>query len=346
MMWLISTVLAAPVENSESADKAEVQRLRERMNRYQESGALEYSEKVYRQMLEIDPKNQWMTDGDHLAGAVASNARGDLRTTLKRLERCRDSERATKWKVFLWEETGSVKLERIEGAELSIMMGLMNPDQLAAINYANEYLTRHKTFEGRLPNGAYQYGQRQFLVSATGLTMAGDVTVNEALSNNTSFLSTVGSLVNSGTVSIASDVGGWRISAGDIVESQVGLPAQTYTSLRVEPMVNLQLEQWLARAFVSGRLATRSMSRTYMFGSGVEVGYSFGDFVPTMGLSVDVARLEFNAQSYIKRSLGYSIRARTGYTLSEQVHLYTFIDAGILGSHSTVGMSFGGQYFF
>ena len=46
------------------------------MNRFQESGALQYSERVYKQMLEIDSKQQWMTDSDHLAGAMAANCRG------------------------------------------------------------------------------------------------------------------------------------------------------------------------------------------------------------------------------------------------------------------------------
>ncbi len=348
MMWLVSTVIAAPMEKSALADKAEIQRLRERMNRYQESGALEYSEKVYKQMLEIDTKNQWMTDGDHLAGAVASNARGDLQTTLKRLERCRDSERATKWKVFLWEETGPVKIERVEGADLSIMMGLMSPEQLAAIDYANAYLASNKAFEGRLPNGAYQYGQKQFLVSATGLTMAGEATQDQVLSQGKkeSFLSTLGSSIEMVALSTAGDVGAWHISSGDVVDSMVAIPAQTYISTRIEPSIALQLEQWRARGFLSGRFATRSLSRTYMFSSGLDVGYTFGAFTPTLGLAVDVARLEFETQKYIKRSLGYSVRARTEYNLSDQINLHAILDAGILGSHNTVGFAVGSQYTF
>lgn len=346
MMWLVSTVIAAPMEKSALADKAEIQRLRERMNRYQESGALEYSEKVYKQMLEIDTKNQWMTDGDHLAGAVASNARGDLQTTLKRLERCRDSERAIKWKVFLWEETGPVKIDRVEGADLSIMMGLMSPEQLAAIDYANTYLANNKTFEGRLPNGAYQYGQKQFLVSATGLTMAGEARQDQVLSKKTSFLSDLGSSIEIGAMSIAGDVGAWHISSGEIVDSMVDIPAQTYISTRIEPSIALQLEQWRARGFLSGRFATRSLSKTYLFSSGLDVGYTLGAFTPTLGLTVDVARMEFNAQRYIKRSLGYSIRSRTEYTLSDQINFHAILDAGILGSHTTVGFAVGSQYTF
>ena len=52
-------------------------------------------------MLDIDSKQQWMTDSDHFAGAMASNARGDLAETLKRLERCNVNERALKWRSFL-----------------------------------------------------------------------------------------------------------------------------------------------------------------------------------------------------------------------------------------------------
>ena len=136
----------------QSVDEAEISRLREQMNRYQESGALEYSEKVYQQMLEIDTRQRWMSDGDHLAGAMAANSRGDLAETLERLERCLSSERAVQWRSFMWAETGAVRIERIEGAQLSIMMGLMSPDQIAAIDFANQGLSTQKYFEGRLHN--------------------------------------------------------------------------------------------------------------------------------------------------------------------------------------------------
>ena len=81
-MHLRNTVdRSSPLESQISADEAEINRLREEMNRFQESGALQYSERVYKQMLEIDTKQQWMTDSDHLAGAMAANSRGDLAGT-------------------------------------------------------------------------------------------------------------------------------------------------------------------------------------------------------------------------------------------------------------------------
>ena len=112
-----------------------------------------------------------MTDGDHLGGAMASNSRGDLAETLERLERCRSSERAVKWRSFLWSETGPVKIESQSASELTLMMGLLTPDQIAAIDYANQQLKQQRVFVGRLPNGAYQYGSSQLIVSAAGITM-------------------------------------------------------------------------------------------------------------------------------------------------------------------------------
>ena len=99
LLYCTSFSFATPLEEDDSssvqkespklsADEAEVLRLREQMNRYQESGALEYSEKIYQQMLELDTRQRWMSDGDHLAGAMAANSRGELAETLNRLELC------------------------------------------------------------------------------------------------------------------------------------------------------------------------------------------------------------------------------------------------------------------
>jgi hypothetical protein len=56
-MILFSTLITlASAESVISADQAEINRLREELNRYQESGALQHSEKVYKQMLALDSK--------------------------------------------------------------------------------------------------------------------------------------------------------------------------------------------------------------------------------------------------------------------------------------------------
>ena len=53
MLWVLGLAYAVPpddtvsVESNISADEAEIYRLREEMNKFQESGALQYSERVY-----------------------------------------------------------------------------------------------------------------------------------------------------------------------------------------------------------------------------------------------------------------------------------------------------------
>ena len=66
MLWVLGLAHAVPpdatvsLESEISADEAEIHRLREEMNKFQESGALQYSERVYKQMLDLDVKQQWM----------------------------------------------------------------------------------------------------------------------------------------------------------------------------------------------------------------------------------------------------------------------------------------------
>ena len=331
----------------QSADEAEISRLREQMNRYQESGALEYSEKIYKQMLEIDTRQKWMRDGDHLAGAMASNTRGDLAETLNRLERCVDSKRAVQWRSFIWSETGPVRIERIDGAELSIMMGLMSPDQIAAIDFANQILNSQRYFEGRLPNGAYQYGSKQFLVSSTGLTMPSDATKEQAVSNPSKSMNktdiTSSEFVWGGGIFTGTSM--WLLGEGLILENNAVLDAQTMLAISLSPYMALTRDSWTLYGDIGLRGARNTIRQAYIIRPGIHVGRSVGSKVEIrVGSSVDVARLSFDDVSYIKRSIGYSVIGMGSYCLTENWCLHGTLDGGLLGSHNTFSSGVGIQY--
>jgi len=330
-----------------SVDEAEILRLREQMNRYQESGALEYSEKIYQQMLEIDTRQRWMSDGDHLAGAMAANSRGDLAETLERLERCLSSERAVQWRSFMWAETGAVRIERIEGAQLSIMMGLMSPDQIAAIDFANQGLSTQKYFEGRLPNGAYQYGEKQFLVSATGLTMASDATKEQAVSNPPKSMKAKTGVrsegVLSGGVSALSSL--LILGEGLILENNAVLDAQTMPAVSLTPYIGYTWSDWTLYGDMGLRGARNSIRQAYIIRPGVHLGRGFNRRSEIrVGSSIDVARLYFDDAAYIKRSVGYSVSGTGIFCLTEHLCVQGTIDGGLLGSHNTFSSGIGLQY--
>lgn len=357
ILWtLIASLFAEPLPSSNagsskrmSADQAEITRLREKMNQYQQSGALEYSEKMYLQMVELDPRSKWMKDSDHLAGAMASNAKGDLLETLKRLERCTESERALQWRRFLLEETGPVRIEKSANAELNIMMGLMNPDQIAAIAYANEQLQQGKVFQGRLPNGAYQYGSQQFLVSAMGLTTANGATLQQSntpdVSSNAvsgqSFWDIVDGEIG---VGISSDVSIWHLSEGIILENQQTLSPKTQVSFGIRPQLRLNGSVTSVRGEVGLRQIAGRTFRARVWEPGLHLEYYWPKMFVALGSNLTVGRLEFDEAEYIKRSLGYSFVTSTGYKLIDNMYLTGRLEGGVLGSHNMWALGLGVAY--
>lgn len=356
LLWILSTAHATPdtdtaaVESKMTAEEAEIFRLREEMSRFQESGALQYSERVYKQMLEIDTKQQWMTDGDHLGGAMASNSRGDLAETLERLERCRSSERAVKWRSFLWSETGPVKIESRSASELTIMMGLLTPDQIAALDYANQQLKQQRVFVGRLPNGAYQYGSSQFIVSAAGITMT-----NTSLdSGNTVASQTVEGVVKepfkesikevkfSGGLGAATGV--FLLGEGIMLETDQTLESRTMLSLDIRPHVTISHPWGFASLELGARNAQHKTTNALVFIPSATIGKEFDKFRVGVRTSLDVARLTFQEADYIKRSVGYTFGLRGNYCPLDSVCVDGQVEAGILGSHSVFGTSLGMVY--
>ena len=169
MMWMLLLLNLAFAQRSE--EEAEVIRLRSTMSQRYKTGAWAAVEKSYQQMLSVDPSGKWLTDSDHLQGAMAASSRGDLAHTIERLNRIKADEEAIRWRHSLEDSSGPVELKAIEGAEIRNVHQIFAPDQLEAIFFANTLLKEEGEFNGRLPVGAYQYGDLQLLVSPFGLDL-------------------------------------------------------------------------------------------------------------------------------------------------------------------------------
>ena len=331
-----------------SADEAEIKRLRQEMNRFQESGSLQYSEKLYLQMLKIDSELEWMTDADHLAGAMAVNAKGDLAETLIRLERCHSSERAIQWRSFLWSETGPVRIQSQPEADLTIMMGLLNPDQIAALDFANQTLKSQKTFVGRLPNGAYQYGAQQFIVNSSGIMMASQasepVQVQEEKVND--LIPFLPLEADAWDVSVVGSVAVTmlRLGEGDVVETGMTLDPRVLGSTGVIPSVRFTTNPFYTQLELGYRVANNANTEFRSFVPGLVVGTRLNDFEVALRARADFARLSFNEIGYIKRSIGYTYGLKGGYCPIAGLCVEGQMETGVLGSHSLFGTGLSVSY--
>ena len=376
IFWLLGIALATPtsdqdiivstVEPKKSVEEAEIFRLREEMNRFQESGALQYSERVYKQMLDVDSKQQWMTDSDHLAGAMASNSRGDLAETLNRLERCVDSERAIKWRSFLWSETGPVKIDSQSEAELTIMMGLLGPDQIAALDFANEQLRTQRTFIGRLPNGAYQYGTKQFIVSATGMSMASSASAKTSATSTSEEPSKtrVGSEKNrkeklakmnsktrefekpQSSGGIGAAVGVTFLGEGIMIETKEVFSDRTLSTFDIRPQVTVTNNIGYIIGELGTRIGNHETTSALMFIPSLTFGKAVGPLNLGIRTSLDIAKLTFHEIDYIKRSVGYTFGLRGNYCPIDNMCIEAQLEGGVLGSHSVFSTNVGALYSF
>jgi hypothetical protein len=334
MIWmaLIPMVMAA-----ETAEEAEMQRLRDQMRQYQESGAVEYSDKVYLQMVKLDPAGAYLTDSDHMMGAMASSTRGDIQTTMNRLELCQSTDRAVQWRTFLWESTGSVSLKSIPNAEIVFMLGMLTPEQLAAVEFANNSLSNTGQFRGRLPNGAYQYGESHFVVSATGMMTSSDMKSKSTPERSPSFEGwDVLASPNVGTVLLGE---GLRPDTGDTIPTTVLVNAGISGGVEVDlgdyyatflPMVHLSR---------GDNINAWSIQPTGSVGQSVSEQFNVG--IRGFG---SVGYMTLVDVDYVKRTMGGGVGLEGRYAIQDFLSLHMFLDGGIMGSHTMVQAFVGLEY--
>lgn len=332
MIWMALVPMVMAVE---TVEEAEMQRLREQMRQYQESGAVEYSDKVYLQMVKFDSNGQYMTDSDHMMGAMASSTRGDIQTTMDRLELCQSTDRAVQWRTFLWESTGPVTLKSIPDSEIVFMLGMLTPEQLAAVEFANNALKNSGQFRGRLPNGAYQYGGSHFVVSTTGMMQPRDL---QSKSKNPQIKEGVRMLASTsmGTLMLTEGI---RPDTGDTI------PKTSFMNIAVSGGVEMGMGDYYATLLPmvqinrSDNIHAWNIQPTASFGLPVSEKIQVG----ARGYA-SIGYLTLIDVNYIKRTSGGGVGLEGRYAIVDSLSAHTFFDAGIMGSHSMFQAFLGLEY--
>jgi len=110
--------------------------------------------------------------GDHMAGASAALAIGDVGSARERLMAAKDVEVERGVIETLWSidtHFAEVHLTADRGADLRIEEMPFNPQQANAIGYAQERVRDTGEFRGYLPAGSYTLAGASFAVQVTGV---------------------------------------------------------------------------------------------------------------------------------------------------------------------------------
>ncbi len=328
---MIPFLLVPFVQAQPSAEEAEIQRLREQLRQSQESGSLDYSERFYIHMINEDSNLEYMTDQDHIMGAMSSNARGDLQSTLQRLERCTESERAIKWRTYIVDNTGWASLKPQPETQLIFLLGMLNPEQIAAIDYANQVLLKGDSFAGRLPNGAYQYGSQNFLVDISGMIVK-DVEKSEAVRLLNGPTTSTISMENGLYVGLA----GGMIVLGDGIRPETGevLESTAMPLLGISSRLKFSGEPFYKVFTISAQYGTSDSLQGTSLEPQLGLGYEVGRFSAEVGGLVLGGVMIFPDENYGKMGLGIGGGLGLNYLLQEKWNLNGTTKLGILGSHS------------
>ena len=176
LLWfvLLLAPLAAGATGATAAEPevqaaiAEYERASYEMHRLANRNAWKGVERFYERCVETGAD---LTAQDHLAGAHAASARGDIDETRERLmkaHKLEESRSTIEWLYRIDQSYGTVVLEdeRKRRPDLAIRRAPFMPDAQAAVARAVEQLASEGRFEGRLPVGAYTYGDIEFTVEA------------------------------------------------------------------------------------------------------------------------------------------------------------------------------------
>lgn len=147
-----------------AANEAEYRRLSQEIQRLAERQHWEGVEHKYIAARETGVD---LSFADHLSGAQAAMALGHVRDARHRYEAARDLDVDRGVIEALWNiDTlyGEVALRADPGEALSVAVVPFDPQQAAAIAYANERLGETGVFTGYLPQGDYTLGNAAFTV--------------------------------------------------------------------------------------------------------------------------------------------------------------------------------------
>ena len=154
---------------------AEQDRLQNEMQKLASREAWEGVEALYKRLQALESEGAELTYAEHLLGAQAARSLGDVASTRQRLGWALeqwDTELARDWLDDIDRNYGRVSLRipsRQKGAvTLDIATMPFEADRRYAIEHAQEALDETGVFEGFLPKGTYNLGERQFVVVSGG----------------------------------------------------------------------------------------------------------------------------------------------------------------------------------
>ena len=175
---------ALPVAHAQSpADQAEQVRLGEEMRRLAKRNAWRGVDEAYREMLVLEARGVVVNQPDHVLGADAAVALGDISAAYDRLKRStkpRTTEDVAQRIAAIEEAFGSVTIvvepKYVGGADLTVAQMPFAADQRNAITKAQGAMIEARGYQGLLPYGDYTVGPRSFTLTREG----GPVTVTLA----------------------------------------------------------------------------------------------------------------------------------------------------------------------
>ncbi len=166
MFWLPVAAVAAPAD-----DSAEVARLGHEMERLAARGAWDGVDRAYRAIEALRLRGAAVPASLHLLGAHASQARGQMSDTWKRLMEARKLEpvlATLEWLSRIEVAYGPVDLVARKGWEgFAVLEALdpgMAPDERSTIQAAKDALRDERRYNGLLPLGRYRVGDQTFEV--------------------------------------------------------------------------------------------------------------------------------------------------------------------------------------
>ncbi len=163
MLLLLTT--SAPTFANNVVDRAEYIRLAGEIRNLADRQAWSGVERAYQAALLTQHP---LAFRDHVAGAHAAAASGDVSAVRTRLHDAHQLEEDREIIEWLWNidtDYGKVALTADVGIELVATEMSFDPARARAVAYAAEKLAETGTYQGLLPSGAYQVGDVVFFVT-------------------------------------------------------------------------------------------------------------------------------------------------------------------------------------
>lgn len=165
MWFLLLILIGIPSASANKIAQGEYYRLSHEMNKLAQRGAWSGVERAYHAVEGIGLP---LSFDDHLRGANAARARGDIATTRARLMAAhtqREDRQVIEWLWRIDEGYGTAVLRTEGPGTLERTGASFLPEELAAVAFAQRQLAEAGAFSGYLPAGTYTLDGERFDVA-------------------------------------------------------------------------------------------------------------------------------------------------------------------------------------